>query len=295
MRGTLDKALLSIVESNEITVSKDLFELLRSKCKMSGRRHKIILVEKILRFAAKKSPASESWLARFCAIMSDVERAKITVNELGGLLLQALAKSPPGIDSKNFEYSISQPLDDMAVAPTFGQVTTVIQSALSKATKGSTLSPGSIPSDVEMSVNAIQGCQQTQRYDPPHRRQAPESHPQTNSKFSVEKAAYFRGKGHTESLNAQYGYNCRYCSKVDHWYSDCDTYWEDVCFGRVDAPPRTTMRRGPVLSHPPGVPNINNWRTSPNRQVNQTAASVRLMCQMPMMAQFCLIPAPPST
>ncbi|PLW28898.1 hypothetical protein PCASD_15793 [Puccinia coronata f. sp. avenae] len=224
MRGTLDDALLSIVESNEITASKDLFKLLRSKCKMSGRRHKIILVEKILRFAAEKSPASESWLARFCAIISDVEQAKVTVNKLGGLLLQALAKAPPGTDSKNFEYSISQPLDDMVTAPTFGQVTTVIQSALSKTSKGSALSPGSIPSDVEMLVNAIQGRQQPQRYKPPHKRNGPEPHPQTNGKFSVEKAAHFRGKGHTESLNARYGYNCRYCGEVDHWYSDCDTY-----------------------------------------------------------------------
>jgi hypothetical protein len=64
MRSTLvDDALLSIVESNEITASKDLFGLLRSSCKMSGRHHKIILIKKILRFAAKKSPASKSWLA----------------------------------------------------------------------------------------------------------------------------------------------------------------------------------------------------------------------------------------
>ncbi|PLW23197.1 hypothetical protein PCASD_14825 [Puccinia coronata f. sp. avenae] len=157
MRGTLDNALLPIVESNEIIASKDLFGLLRSSCKMSGQRHKIILIEKILRFAAKKSPASESWLAQFCAIMSDVKQAKITVNKLSGLILQALAKSPPGTNSKNFEYSISQPLDDMTTTPTFGQVTTVIQSALSKINKGATLSPGSIPSDVKMSVMLSKG------------------------------------------------------------------------------------------------------------------------------------------
>ncbi|PLW27500.1 hypothetical protein PCANC_09515 [Puccinia coronata f. sp. avenae] len=107
MRSTLDKALLSIVESNEISSSKELFELLQSKCKRSGRRHKVILTKKILKFASKKAPASESWLARFCAIMLDIERAKISVNKLGGLILQALAKAPPGTDSKNFEYSIS--------------------------------------------------------------------------------------------------------------------------------------------------------------------------------------------
>jgi hypothetical protein len=148
--------------------------------------------------------------------MSDVERAKITVSKLSGLILQALAKSPPGTDSKKFEYSISQPLDDMTTTPTFGQVTTVIQSALRKINKGTTLSPGSIPSDFKMSVNAVQGRQQTQHYNPPHRQQAPESHPHSNSKFSIGKAAYFRGKGHTESLNARYGYNCRYCGKVNH-------------------------------------------------------------------------------
>ncbi|PLW23871.1 hypothetical protein PCASD_14694 [Puccinia coronata f. sp. avenae] len=240
--ATLDEALLSIVESDEITSSKDLFELLRSKCKRSGRRHKIILTEKILKFATEKSPASEAWLACFCAIMSDVERAKITVNELGGLILQSLAKSPPGTDLKNFEYSISQPLDDMATIPTFGQVTTVIQSALSKITNGLVLSPGSIPSDVEMSINAIQSRQQ--RYEPPHKRQNPESPAQANAKFSVEKAAYFRGKGHTKSLNERYGYNCRYCGEVGHWYSDCDAYWEDVRFGRVDAPPPNHAEKG---------------------------------------------------
>jgi hypothetical protein len=101
--------------------------------------------------------------------MSDVEQAKITVNKLGGLMLQALAKSPSGTNLKNFEYSISQPLDDMTTTPTFGQVTTVIQSALSKINKGSTLSPGSIPSNIKMSVNAMQGQKQTQSYDPPHR------------------------------------------------------------------------------------------------------------------------------
>jgi hypothetical protein len=224
MRSTLNNTLLSIVESDEISLLKDLFELLQSKCKRSGQRHKITLTKKILKFATDKSPASKAWLTCFCAIMSDVKQAKITVKELGGLILQALAKSPPGTDSKNFEYSISQPLNDMATIPTFCQVTTLIQSALSKVTKGPVLSPGTIPSDVEMSVNTSQSCQHAQCYKPPHKRQAPDPHPQTNRKFSVKKAAYFRGKGHTESLKKRYGYNSCYCGEVNHWYSDCNTY-----------------------------------------------------------------------
>jgi hypothetical protein len=61
--------------------------------------------------------------------MTDVERAKITINKFGALLLQALAKAPTGIDLKNFDYSINQPLDEMSKVPTLGEVTTVIQSA----------------------------------------------------------------------------------------------------------------------------------------------------------------------
>jgi hypothetical protein len=95
MRSTLDNALLSIVELHNISSSKDLFELLKSKCKQSGHRHKIILVEEVLKFAGKNSSASKSWLARFCAIVSDIKRAKISVNDFAGLILQSLAKAPP--------------------------------------------------------------------------------------------------------------------------------------------------------------------------------------------------------
>jgi hypothetical protein len=250
MRSTLDEALLSIVESHELSSSKALFELLKSKCKRSGRRHKIILIEKVLKFASENSPASESWLARFCAIISNVERAKILVNELAGLILQTLAKAPPGTDAKNFEYSVSQPLDDMATTPTFGEVTTVIQSALSKVNKGTALAPGSIPSDVEMSVNAINHRRQNDRYEPPHRRNADNPANSSAGKFSVEKATFYRGKGHTDSLKERYGYNCLYCGSRDHWYSDCADFWEDVRHGRVPAPPPGHDNKGSKYTPP---------------------------------------------
>jgi hypothetical protein len=250
MRDTLDEALLSIVESHKLSSSKELFALLKTKCKQSGHCHKIILIEKVLKFASENSSASESWLARFCAIISDIERAKISVNELAGLILQSLAKAPHGTDSKNFEYSISQPLDDMTSVPNFGQVTTVIQSALSKVTKSQSLPPGSIPSDVEMAVNAINHRRQD-RYEPPHRR-SNDSPAQANpGKFSVEKASFYRGKGHTESLKERYGYNCLYCGSQDHWYSDCNLFWEDVRHGRVPAPPPDHDDKGSKYVPPP--------------------------------------------
>ncbi|KNZ51862.1 hypothetical protein VP01_3780g2 [Puccinia sorghi] len=119
LRNTLDTALLTIVESDELTCADDLFTLLRNKCKRSGRRHKIILINRLLKFATERSSASEAWLARFCAVWSDIERAKISGNELGGLIMQALASAPLGVEAKTFEYSISQPLDDMTSVPTF--------------------------------------------------------------------------------------------------------------------------------------------------------------------------------
>jgi hypothetical protein len=91
MRGTLDKALRSIVELHELPLSKELFDLLKSKCKQSGCRHKVMLIKKVLKFASNNSPASKSWLAQFCAIISNIERAKISVNELAGLILQSTA------------------------------------------------------------------------------------------------------------------------------------------------------------------------------------------------------------
>jgi hypothetical protein len=207
---------------------KELFDLLKSKCKCSGQRHKIILIEKVLKFARKNSAASKSWLARFCTIVSNIEQAKILVNELAGLILQSIAKAPLGTDSKNFEYSISQPLDNMTTMPTFGQVTTIIQSSLSKVTKTQTLPPGSIPSDVEMSVNTINHQQHNNCYEPPHRRNVDNTNPTNSGKFSLEKATFYRGKGHTKSLKQWYGYNCHYCTELDHWYLDCDFYWQDV-------------------------------------------------------------------
>ncbi|KNZ52956.1 hypothetical protein VP01_3387g3 [Puccinia sorghi] len=137
--NTLDNGLLTIVESDEITSADTLFMLLCHKCKRSGCRHKIILINRLQKFASERSLASESWLAHFCAVWLDIEHAKITANEISGLIMQSLASAPSGVEAKNFEYSISQPLDDMSSVPTFGEVTTIIQSALSKASNAGDL------------------------------------------------------------------------------------------------------------------------------------------------------------
>ncbi|PLW30371.1 hypothetical protein PCANC_24163 [Puccinia coronata f. sp. avenae] len=82
MCSTLDKALLLIVESHNFSKSKALFELLKSKCKRSGRLHKIILIEKVLKSASENSPARKSWLTRFCVIISDFKRCRTPMGQM---------------------------------------------------------------------------------------------------------------------------------------------------------------------------------------------------------------------
>jgi hypothetical protein len=200
---------------------------------------------------------------------------KITVNELGGLLLQSLAKAPPGTDAKNFEYSVSQPLNNMTTVPPFGQVTTVIQSALSKVTKGLTLSPGTIPSDVEMSVNAVNARRNNKRYEPPHRRPPSATSNQTADakKFLVEKATFYREKGQSTSLNELYSWLCRYCGELGHWYSNCNVYWEDVWHGRIDAPPPNHNEKGSRFVPAPRNPELNG---SPQQQQQGSQSNGRI-------------------
>lgn len=148
-------------------------------------------IEKLLRLAGERPPASESWLASWCTLKADLDRVKPTLDEVWGLILQAVATSPNGVDKKNFEYSISQPLDDMNTPPSFSDVTTIIQPALSKTTCNSTLSPGTIATDVDMSVGQIAAYKTNSRYVPPQQR-APSD--QQRSKFSLEKATFYKGK-----------------------------------------------------------------------------------------------------
>ncbi|PLW52579.1 hypothetical protein PCANC_14054 [Puccinia coronata f. sp. avenae] len=241
IRNSLDPALVIIVETGNEDKPRELLISLRDKCKRSGRRHKLMAIEKLLRLAGERPPASESWLASWCTLKADLDRVKPTLDEVWGLILQAVATSPNGVDKKNFEYSISQPLDNMNTPPWFSNVTTIIQSALSKTTCNSTLSPGTIATDVDMSVGQIAAYKTNSRYVPPQQRAPSE---QQQSKFSLEKATFYKGKTQPESLCERYGYACLYCREEGHWYSDCDAYWEDVCFGRIKEPPHNHTDKG---------------------------------------------------
>jgi hypothetical protein len=154
----------------------------------------------------------------------------------------------------------------MSSIPTLGEVTTIIQSALSKIGTSGQLPPGSIPSDVEMSVQAMK-TQPRGFYKAPHKR-AEENQQQNNggsSKFSVDKAAFYKGKGHSDSLLAKFGYACLYCRETGHWYADCNAYWEDVRHGRVEAPPSNHNDAGSCFIPPNRPPQMQNGNPSNGR------------------------------
>ncbi|PLW16669.1 hypothetical protein PCANC_13356 [Puccinia coronata f. sp. avenae] len=264
IRNSLDPALVTIIESGTNNKSRERFLALRKRCtRRSGRRHKLMAIEKILRLASERPPASKTWLASWCALKADLDRVNPTLDEVWGLLLQAVTTPPSGVDKKNFDYSISQPLDNMDTPPAFNEVTTIIQSALSKTSScTSTLSPGTIPTDVEMSVGQIAAYKANARYVPPQILQ--QQDPQAKSKFSVEKASFYKGKNQTDSLYEQYGYACLYCREEGHWYSDCDVYWEDVCFGRIKEPPTNHAEKGSRYV-PPMRPQKSDVRPNNNK------------------------------
>jgi hypothetical protein len=90
IRNSLDPALLTIVESGTNDKPRELFVLLREKCKRSGRRHKLMAIEKLLRLASKQPPASESWLASWCTLKANLNRANPTLDEVWGFSFKPL-------------------------------------------------------------------------------------------------------------------------------------------------------------------------------------------------------------
>jgi hypothetical protein len=213
-------------------------------------------IEKILRLASKRPPASESWLASWCTLKADLDRVNPTLDEVWGLFLQAVATSPNGVDRKNFEYSISQPLDDMNTPPSFSEFTTIIQAALSKTSCNSTLSPGTIATDVDMSVGQVAAYKTSARYVPPQARSQQDQ--PSRPKFSIEKATFYKGKMPADSLCKKHGWNCLYCGGRGHWYCDCKAFWEDVQFGRIKEPPANHADTDSRYVPPPCPQHTNN-------------------------------------
>jgi hypothetical protein len=113
----------------------------------------------------------------------------------------------------------------MTTVPTFGQVATLTHSALSKVRTPTALAPGSIPSNMEMSVQAIRPAPQ---YTTPHccGDNPPNPTPQQNNLtcFLLEKASFYQSKPPAELLKVKHGWTCLYCKETGHWYANCKLY-----------------------------------------------------------------------
>jgi hypothetical protein len=62
-------------------------------------------------------------------------------------------------------------------------------------------------------------------------------------------------------LKEQYGYNCLYCGSRDHWYSDCNSFWEEVRHSRVAAPPPNHNKQGSKYVPPTRTHEARNQQT----------------------------------
>ncbi|KAA1063892.1 Dcp1p-Dcp2p decapping enzyme complex alpha subunit [Puccinia graminis f. sp. tritici] len=254
IRSTINEDLLGIVDSTDNEDPWSIFELLKAKCSRSDCRHKLSLVEQIIALATDKTPGSKVNLAKWSCVMAEIKQFNITVDELGGLFLQSSFVAPIGVDLKTFEFSVDQNLEQKD-KPSFSYVTTIIQSASSKAkNKVPTPSDGYAPMDLD-AINAIKTTRPL--YSAPHRRPPPvlkQEHPKTS--LSIDKAQRFRGKPLNEVLKNWYGDACHYCKQVGHWYNNCAAFWDDVDKKVIDPPPRdyNTPESNYLPPHQPPYP-----------------------------------------
>lgn len=254
VRNTIDDTLLSIVEGSGTEDAQPLIELLKKKCSTTNRRYKLAIIDRFMTAMNDKSGSDNVWIANWHRIIADLKRIDVSLDELYGLVIQASAVPPPGVDPHNFEYAISQSLDGSATPPTFTEVSTVIQSCGNKLRTRAALPVGTLPSDVEMSVQAFKQ-QPNAKYIPPARRVAAHTEGRP-TKLSIDKATHFKGSRPGESLVRKFGCSCHYCGKSGHWYADCDDFWDHVRMGVIPAPPGDHADRGSRYMPPPRPPTL---------------------------------------
>lgn len=222
LRNLVDDELYAIIEASQMESSKAIYDTLVETCKRSDRQHKLAVVEKMMNLLTSPE-ADMAWITSFHTIMADLNRLDISRNELVGLLVQSVAVAPPGIDSKTYDYSVSQQLNDAKSIPQFLDVANVLQGAIGK------LRPKTTGGLDMMELDRIQAIKQC--YVPPQRR-AFAGNPAAKPHLSVNRAAYYAGKNKADALLDAYGCTCQYCGGEGHWYADCNIFWADVRMGK---------------------------------------------------------------
>lgn len=245
IRNTIDNTLLSIVEGSGTKDAQSLLELLKKKCSKTNWRYKLAIIDRFINAINDKSGVDDLWVSGWHKIIANLKRVNVSLDELYGLIIQASAVAPNGVDLQNFEYAVSQSLADARNTPTYTEVSTVIQSCANKLRTQAALPTGTLPLDVEMSVQAVRHNPANKYITPAQRAIASaDSCPHAQTKLSIDKASQFKGRLPNDSLIRKFGYSCHYCGKSGHWYADCDDFWDHVRMGVIPAPPGNHADRG---------------------------------------------------
>ncbi|KAI7943732.1 hypothetical protein MJO28_011260 [Puccinia striiformis f. sp. tritici] len=235
LRNMVVEALFKLIEHMDEPAS--IWKFLSARCSHTDRRRKLTVVDQIVGLIIQTSPSDDFTLSKWSAAKSEIDQMKVNIDELFGLLLQGHFKPPPGVNVQTYGFSVDQQLNGKATAPTFEEVTTIVQYATGNLmTKNTASSVNPVIDPMAMDLDKIQAMQSNRPYVAPHRRHN-NSDEKPKKSFSVEKASYYRGRGQSDALTAKYGNKCAYCKEKGHWYSDCVNFWRDVATKQIPAPP----------------------------------------------------------
>ena len=239
MKNTIEKSLLGIIKAAGHKTAKDVFEALKLKCERSDRRHKIDLLNNLLELANANGLANEVTMSAWAKVNTELEAAKLTVDELVGILLQMSYKPAVGVELTKFKFTVDQNLNEKK-SPLFADVATVIQLACGKVNKKQT-------DHVPMDLDRIQAFNQRAKgkyVTPQQRNLTDRSTKLSHLCFAVERAEYYKGKGQTEEQEKRYGTECACCGEDGHWFADCSEYWRAVALKQIKPPPADFESKG---------------------------------------------------
>ncbi|OAV98984.1 hypothetical protein PTTG_02460 [Puccinia triticina 1-1 BBBD Race 1] len=184
LRSTIETPLLDIVNRNNSEDPWNIFKSLKDQCDQSDRQHKLDLINQFTDLMANQSqPGTNSYLAKWSKVWAKMSQLKILFKEMGGLCLQNSFAAPIGIDSKTFEFVVSQKLE-AAAAVDLNDVMTVIQVATGKSQHKS--SAVANKSHAPMDLDAINAMRTNPgRYAPPHRQHSQQPMQNRNSNLMV--------------------------------------------------------------------------------------------------------------
>ncbi|KAH9441007.1 hypothetical protein MJO28_016025 [Puccinia striiformis f. sp. tritici] len=129
IRNTIDHNLLVILDSRKLQTPKEMCELLTQICQPTDRRHKLNLIENLIKIIQRKRTISEQWIVDWHQIYFEISQLKLSNDEFMGLFFQASLNLPNEVDPTVVDFLTNQRLEKHP-NPTFDQVSTVISHIL---------------------------------------------------------------------------------------------------------------------------------------------------------------------